>query len=97
MVSIYTPFTQINLNGVTRGAVVDLSEKLKIQIVEANLGYFDLYTADEVFVTGTAAEIGPMTNIDGRVIGTGKPGPITKKLMKAYTELTRKTGTPINK
>ena len=94
---IYTPFTQINLNGVTRGAVVDLSAKLKIQIVETNLGYFDLYTADEVFVTGTAAEIGPITNIDGRVIGTGKPGPITKKLMKAYTDLTRKTGTPINK
>ena len=94
---IYTPFTQINLNGVTRGAVFDLSAKLKIQIVETNLGYFDLYTADEVFVTGTAAEIGPITNIDGRVIGTGKPGPITKKLMKAYTELTRKTGTPINK
>ncbi len=94
---IYTPFTQINLNGVTRGAVVDLSAKLKIQIVEAYLGYFDLYTADEVFVTGTAAEIGPITNIDGRIIGTGKPGPVTKKLMKAYTELTRKTGTPINK
>ena len=94
---IFTPFTQINLNGVTRGAVFDLSAKLKIQIVEANLGYFELYTADEVFVTGTAAEIGPISNIDGRVIGTGKPGPITKKLMKAYTELTRKTGTPINK
>jgi branched-chain amino acid aminotransferase len=94
---IHTPFTQMNLNGVTRGAVFDLSVKLKLQVVEANLGYFDLYTADEVFVTGTAAEIGPITNIDGRVIGTGKPGPITKKLMKAYTELTRKTGTPINK
>ncbi len=94
---IYTPFTQINLNGVTRGAVFDLSAKLKIQIVESNLGYFELYTADEVFVTGTAAEIGPITNIDGRIIGTGKPGPVTKKLMKEYTELTRKTGTPINK
>jgi branched-chain amino acid aminotransferase len=94
---MYTPFTQIDLNGVTRGAVLDLAEKLKIPVVEANLGYFDLYTADEVFVTGTAAEIGPITKIDGRVIGTGKPGPITKKLMKAYTELTRTTGTPIKK
>ncbi len=87
----------MNLNGVTRGAVFDLSAKLKIEVVEANLGYFDLYTADEVFVTGTAAEIGPISKIDGRIIGTGKPGPVTKKLMKAYTELTRKTGTPINK
>jgi branched-chain amino acid aminotransferase len=94
---MYTPFTQIDLNGVTRGAVLDLSQKLKIPVVEANLGYFDMYTADEVFVTGTAAEIGPITKIDGRVIGTGKPGPITKKLMKAYTELTRTTGTPIKK
>jgi branched-chain amino acid aminotransferase len=94
---IFTPFTQMNLNGVTRGAVFDLSAKLKIEMVEANLGYFDLYTADEVFVTGTAAEIGPISKIDGRIIGTGKPGPVTKKLMKAYTELTRKTGTPINK
>lgn len=94
---MYTPFTQIDLNGVTRGAVLDLSLKLKIPVVEANLGYFDLYTADEVFVTGTAAEIGPITKIDGRVIGTGKPGPVTKKLMKAYTELTRTTGTPIKK
>lgn len=94
---MYTPFTQIDLNGVTRGAVLDLSQKLKIPVVEANLGYFDMYTADEVFVTGTAAEIGPITKIDGRVIGTGKPGPITKKLMKAYTDLTRTTGTPIKK
>lgn len=92
---ILTPFVQYNLNGITRGAVFEICEKLKIPMIEANLGYFDLYTADELFVTGTAAEIAPMTNVDGRVIGDGKPGPITKKLMKAYTKLTRTTGTPI--
>lgn len=94
---VLTPFVQYNLNGVTRGAVLELARKLDIPLIEANLGYFDLYTADEVFVTGTAAELCPVTKIDGRVIGNGRAGPITKKLMAAYTELTRTTGTPIYK
>jgi len=94
---VRTPFVQINLNGVTRGAVFDLAKSLKIPLCEANMGYFDLYTADEVFVTGTAAEICPVTRIDGRTIGTGKPGPVTKKLMAAYKKLTQTTGTPIYK
>lgn len=94
---VRTPFVQINLNGVTRGAVFDLAGKFDIPLCEANMGYFDLYTADEVFVTGTAAEICPVTTIDGRPIGTGKPGPITKKLMAAYKKLTQTTGTPIYK
>jgi branched-chain amino acid aminotransferase len=59
------------------------------------LGLFDLYTGDEVFVTGTAAEVAPVTKVDGRVIGTGKPGPITKELMAAFRELTQTTGTQI--
>ncbi|HTX43735.1 MAG TPA: branched-chain-amino-acid transaminase [Methanocella sp.] len=94
---ITTPFVQINLKGITRSAVFELAEKLKIPICEANMGYFDMYTADEVFVTGTAAEICPVTTIDGRAIGNGKPGPITKKLMAAYKKLTMTTGTPIYK
>ena len=94
---VRTPFVQVNLNGVTRGAVFDLTKSLKIPLCEANMGYFDLYTADEVFVTGTAAEICPVTKIDGRTIGTGKPGPVTKKLMAAYKKLTQTTGTPIYK
>jgi branched-chain amino acid aminotransferase len=94
---IRTPFIQINLKGVTRGAVFDLAKQMKMPISEANMGYFDMYTADEVFVTGTAAEICPVTTIDGRIIGTGKPGPITKKLMAAYKKLTQTTGTPIFK
>lgn len=92
---ITTPPVLQNLNGITRACVVELCEKFKLPLVEQNLGYFDMYTADEVFVTGTAAEIAPITKIDGRIIGTGKPGPITKKLMKAYTNLTKTTGTPI--
>ncbi len=92
---IHTPYVQYNLSGITRACVFEMCEKLRIPILEQNLGYFDMYTADEVFVTGTAAEIAPMTKIDGRTIGDGNPGPITKKLMKAYTDLTRTTGTPI--
>jgi branched-chain amino acid aminotransferase len=92
---IVTPPVIQNLNGVTRGCVYELCGKMKIPICDQNIGYFDLYTADEVFVTGTAAEIAPMTKIDGRIIADGKPGPVTKKLMKAYSKLTQTTGTPI--
>ncbi len=92
---IITPPVLQNLNGVTRACVFELCPKLKIPIGDQNIGYFDLYTADEVFVTGTAAEIAPMTKIDGRIIGDGKPGPVTKKLMAAYKKLTQTTGTPI--
>jgi len=59
------------------------------------MGLFDLYTADEVFVTGTAAEIAPITKIDGRLIADGKPGKIAKMLMSAFKELTKTEGTPI--
>jgi branched-chain amino acid aminotransferase len=92
---IMTPPVIQNLNGITRACVVELCGKMKIPICDQNIGYFDMYTADEVFVTGTAAEIAPMTKIDGRIIADGKPGPITKKLMKAYIKLTQTTGTPI--
>ncbi|HEY3273661.1 MAG TPA: branched-chain-amino-acid transaminase [Methanocella sp.] len=92
---VFTPPVLQNLNGITRECVVELCPKLKIPICDQNLGYFDMYTADEVFVTGTAAEIAPITKIDGRIIADGKPGPITKKLMAAYKKLTQTTGTPI--
>ncbi len=95
--TVVTPFVQINLRGVTRGAVFDLAEKLKMPLAEADMSYYDLYTADEIFVTGTAAEICPVTRVDGRVVGDGKPGPMTKKLMAAYKKLTMTTGTPIYK
>jgi len=94
---ISTPHTINNLKGITRAAVMDLAEMRGNPIVEKELGLFDLYTADEVFVTGTAAEVAPVTKVDGRVIGTGKPGPITKELMSAFKELAMTTGTAIFK
>ncbi len=91
---IYTPPTLNNLRGITRQAAIDVANQLNLKVVEKNLGLFDLYTADEVFVTGTAAEIAPVVKIDGRVIGDGKPGEITKQLMEGFKRLTEVEGTP---
>lgn len=92
---VYTPFTINNLKGITRAAVMEIATARGYDVLERDLGLFDLYTGDEVFVTGTAAEVAPVTKVDGRVIGTGKPGPITKELMAAFRELTQNTGTQI--
>ena len=94
---IFTPHTISNLKGITRAAVMELAEIKGNPIQEKEMGLFDLYTADEVFVTGTAAEVAPVTKVDGRVIGTGKPGPITKELMAAFKDLAMTTGTTIFK
>lgn len=85
---LLTPPTLNNLRGITREVVLECAKNLGIEHREQNLGYFDLYTADEVFVTGTAAEVAPIVDIDGRSIGTGKPGPVTKQLMVAFKEVT---------
>lgn len=92
---IITPPTLNNLRGITRMVALEIIEDLGISVSERNMGYFDLYTADEVFVTGTAAEVAPITLIDGRVIGTGKPGPITRQLMESFKVVVQKEGTPI--
>ncbi|MCX9088067.1 MAG: aminotransferase class IV, partial [Candidatus Methanoperedens sp.] len=92
---VITPPALNNLRGITRAAAIELARKEGIDVLETNMGLFDLYTADEVFVTGTAAEIAPITKIDGRLISDGKPGKITKMLMSAFKELTIIEGTPI--
>lgn len=92
---IFTPYTINNLKGITREAVMDQARAKGYNLMERDLGLFDLYTADEVFVTGTAAEVAPVTKVDGRVVGNGKPGPITRDLMAAFRELTQTTGEPI--
>lgn len=93
--ALITPHTLNNLRGVTRHVVLEVAASLGLTVVERDLGYFDVYTADEVFVTGTAAEIGPIVKVDGRVIGNGKPGPVTKQLMAGFSTVTGKEGTPI--
>ncbi len=93
---IVTPPTLNNLRGVTRLVALECAADLGITVVERNMGYFDLYTADEVFVTGTAAEVGPIVVIDGRTIGSGRPGPVTRQLMSAFKAATTRSGTPID-
>ncbi len=92
---VYTPPTINNLKGITRATAIELLEEMGIDISVENLGMFDLYTADEIFVTGTAAEAAPLVKVDGRDIGDGKPGPITKKMVDAFEHITQNTGTEI--
>jgi branched-chain amino acid aminotransferase len=93
---IITPHTLNNLRGITRMVVKEIAESLGITFREQNLGYFDLYTADELICSGTAAEVAPITWCDGRVIGNGKPGPITRQLIAAFHTVTEREGYPIN-
>ncbi len=94
---VYTPFTISNLKGITRATAIELLDEMEYKTIESNLGLFDLYTADEIFVTGTAAESAPLTKLDGRLIGTGKPGPLTMRMVEAFEVITKSTGTPIYK
>lgn len=89
------PVTAGNLEGITRDAVIELAQKLGLPVVEKDLALFDLYNAEEAFLTGTAAEIVPLTRLDMRSIGDGKPGAWTQKLIGAYRELTHAEGDPV--
>jgi len=75
------------LRGVTRDAVIELAREATYAVEESPLNRYDLYTANEMFLTGTAAEVVPVTKLDGRVIGTGKPGPTTQQLAKRFKAL----------
>ena len=83
------------LYGITRQTVLELAEQTGMKVSEPNLTRYDLFCADECFITGTAAEIVPVVKIDGRVIGTGKPGPLTLKFSEEYHALTKASGEPI--
>ncbi len=83
------------LGGITRRVAMDLATEMAIPVSEVMLTRYDLFVADEVFLTGTGAEIIPAVEIDGRPIGDGRPGPVTRRMMEAYAKLTRSEGTPI--
>jgi len=80
------------LKGITRDTVMKLAEKDGIEVKEIVITRHDLYNADECFLTGTAAEIIPVVKIDSRIIGEGKPGKITKRLMREFKKLTKIEG-----
>lgn len=94
---IFTPPVSAGaLRGITRDVVCQLAQDhLGIQVREADLTRYDLYTADECFLTGTAAEVIPAVKLDQRVIGDGQPGEITRRLISAFHELTAQEGYPI--
>lgn len=83
------------LLGVTRGAIIEIASKLGITVEERDMTLFDVYTADEAFMTGTAAEVIPIVCVDSRKIGDGKPGEMTKRLMAEFKKIREKDGTRI--
>ncbi|HWC58196.1 MAG TPA: branched-chain-amino-acid transaminase [Verrucomicrobiae bacterium] len=89
------PLSAGALYGITRQVVMELAEASGIKVSEPNLTRYDLFNADECFLTGTGAELMPIVKIDGRVIGKGKPGALTKKLVREYHSLTKASGEPI--
>jgi len=89
------PLSAGALYGITRGTVMDLARDNDLEVSEPNLTRYDLFNADECFITGTGAEIVPVVKIDGRIIKSGKPGPVTMRLMEQYSALTNETGEPI--
>ena len=89
------PLSAGALYGITRGVVIDLAKEASLAVSEPNLTRYDLFNADECFLTGTGAEVIPVVKIDGRTIGTGKPGPITRGLVRRYKALTQVSGEPI--
>jgi len=94
--TLYSPLISDGaLDGITRAVLIELAEKLGVPFVEKTLTRYDLYTADEFFLTGTAAEVIPVVTYDRRVIGTGKPGPFTQRFLAAFHELAMSTGTPV--
>jgi branched-chain amino acid aminotransferase len=91
------PLSAGALYGITRRTVMELAEESGLKVSEPNLTRYDLFSADECFLTGTGAEIVPVVKIDGRVIGTGKPGRVTRRLEDEYHALTKVSGEPIYK
>ena len=89
------PITAGALEGITRDAVIQIAREIGVDCVERDIALFDIYSADEAFLTGTAAEVVAMTTLDNRQIGSGKPGEITKKITARYRELTQTEGEPI--
>src|SRR6476660_7182746 len=89
------PLSAGALYGITRKVVMEMAEESGLQVSEPNLTRYDLFNADECFLTGTGAELVAVVKIDGRVIGTGKPGPVTEKLIAQYRALTKVSGEPI--
>ncbi|MGG5871109.1 branched-chain amino acid transaminase [Pseudomonas peli] len=84
---IYTPEVTSCLNGITRNTILTLAAEHGLEVIEKRITRDEVYIADEAFFTGTAAEVTPIREVDGRQIGAGRRGPITEKLQTAYFDL----------
>lgn len=89
------PLSAGALYGITRSTVLELAREAGLPVSEPNLTRYDVFNADECFLTGTGAEIVPVVKVDGRVIGTGRPGLVTRQLEEKYHALTQVSGEPI--
>jgi branched-chain amino acid aminotransferase len=93
---VYTPDVSSGaLKGITRQAIMDLCAEMDVRLVEKNLTRYDVWVADECFLTGTAAEVVPVVAVDSRPIGDGKPGALTGRLLEAFHQRVSTDGTKI--
>lgn len=93
---VFTPEASAGaLKGITRDVAIELAGELGLQLTEANLTRYDVWCADECFLTGTAAEMIPVVALDGRTIGTGSPGPVTARFLEAFHARVATDGTKI--
>ena len=94
--AIFTPSTSIGiLQGITRDTVIALALEMGLTVSEPLITLYDVYNCDEAFLTGTAAEVIPAVQFDGRLIGDGRPGPITRRLVSAFRDYAQSTGVPV--
>jgi branched-chain amino acid aminotransferase len=94
---VWTPPAHLGiLKGITRDTVMELVRTHGLPMLEKIFTLQDVYTADECFLTGTGAEVGPVVEVDGRRIADGTPGPITQRLFSAFRDLVAHQGTPID-
>jgi branched-chain amino acid aminotransferase len=93
---LFTPASYAGaLVGITRQAIIEIAAAQNLPVVETNLTRYDVFNADEAFITGSAAEVVPVIELDGRTIGAGKPGPVTDRLLKAFREKVTTDGVKI--
>ena len=86
------PLSAGALYGITRNTVIECAKNMGIQVGEPNLTRYDIYTADEMFLTGTAAEVIPVIEVDARKIGAGKPGPLTARILAEFRKKASREG-----
>lgn len=89
------PISAGALDGITRRVILELADQLGVSKEEQTLTRYDIFTADECFLTGTAAEVIPVVSLDRRKIGSGKPGVLTRRFLDAFHELAASSGTPV--